>query len=270
MSAGLSLEAPQAIITGGNLASGSSVNYTYKLANPINFADVTNTTGNSNMPGSLSLDQYPDIAGKVAFDPGFGHYEAYGITRFFSDRTLIDGSHSNNTNVGWGIGGATLLPVAPKLLDFQGSILFGQGIGRYGSAGLSDAVVNPSTGKLDPIREVEALLGLILHANDRLDVYGYAGMEQEQRRDVIGTTGGFGNAAFVNSTLLTEGSPTSTLLAQASTAEQATIGAWYSFYKGQYGMMRVGLSDSYTRLHIFNLPNESMNTVMMSLRYYPF
>ena len=52
--------------------------------------DVTGTV-NSNDPGSLSLDQYPDIIGKVAFDPGFGHYEAYGIARFFTDRTYING-----------------------------------------------------------------------------------------------------------------------------------------------------------------------------------
>ena len=34
--------------------------------------------------------------------------------------------------------------------------------------------------------------------------------------------------------------------------------------------MRVGLSDSYSRLHIFDMPNENMNVVMVSFRYYPF
>ena len=57
---------------------------------------------------------------------------------------------------------------------------------------------------------------------------------------------------------------------QANTAEQATVGFWYSFYKGKHGLMRLGLSDSYTRLRIFNLPSENVNIVMMSLRYYPF
>jgi hypothetical protein len=275
VSAGLSLEAPQTIITGGGLTSASTSNYTYQLLNHANFADVTGTTNNSNLPSSLSLDQYPDIVGKAAFDPGFGHYEAYGLARFFDDRTLIAGTRDNNTTFGWGAGAAALLPVVPKFLDFQGSFLAGQGIGRYGSAGLADAVVNPITGKLDPLTEVEALAGLVAHAYDRLDIYGYAGFEQAERKDIYGTTGGFGNPAYAPASLLTEGSTASSApgngsLVQASAVEQATLGFWYSFYKGAYGMMRVGLSDSYTRLRIFNLPSENMNIVMMSLRYFPF
>jgi hypothetical protein len=270
VSVGLSVEAPQTIITGGGLASGSAANYTYKLANPANFADVTGTANGSNMPGTLSLDQYPDIVAKVALDPGFGHYEAYGLGRFFSDRTLVNNAHDNNTTFGWGAGGAVLVPVIAKLLDFQGSVLAGQGIGRYGSAGFSDVVVNPNTGKLDPLTEVLALIGLVAHPNDRLDVYGYAGMEQASRKDVQGTTGGFGNLAYAPLALLTEGSTVSSSLVQASGVQQATIGAWYSFYKGSYGLMRVGVSDSYTKLSIFGLPNENMNVVMVSFRYYPF
>ena len=74
VSAGLSLEAPQTIITGGGLSAASSsstanYNYTYQLLNQHNFVDVTGTTNNSNLPGSLSLDQYPDVVGKAAFDP---------------------------------------------------------------------------------------------------------------------------------------------------------------------------------------------------------
>ncbi len=271
--AGLSVEAPQAIITGGGLPSGSSVNYTYRLYNPANFADVTGTTNNSNEPGSLSLDEYPDIVGKVAVDPGFGHWEAYGLARFFTDRTLVNGSHDNNTAFGWGAGGAVLLPVVPKLLEFQGSFLAGKGIGRYGSAGFSDAVVNPITGKLDPITEVAALVGLVAHPNDRLDLYGYAGMEQASGKAVLnagGFMGGFGNPAYAPQSLIQEGSTASSALVQANTAEQATVGFWYSFYKGKHGLMRVGLSDSYTQLRIFNLPSENINIVMMSIRYYPF
>jgi hypothetical protein len=273
VSVGLSVEAPQAIITGGGLPSGSSANYTFRLFNPANFADVTSTANNSNMPGSLSLDQYPDIVGKVAVDPGFGHWEAYGLGRFFTDRTLVNGSRSNETTFGWGAGGAVLLPVIPKYLDFQGSFLAGKGIGRYGSAGFSDAVVNPITGKLDPITEVAALVGLVAHPNDRLDIYGYAGMEQVAGKGVFNAgafSAGFGNPAYAPQSLIQEGSTASSALVQANTAEQATVGFWYSFYKGKHGLMRLGLSDSYTRLRTFNLPSENINIVMMSLRYYPF
>jgi hypothetical protein len=274
--AGLSLEAPQAIITGGGLLAGNSSgfattsNYTFRLDNPSNFADVTSTTNNSNLPGSLSLDEYPDIAGKVAFDPGFGHYEVYGVGRFFTDRTLVNGVRSNNTTFGWGVGGAVLLPLVPKLLDFQASLLMGKGIGRYGSAQMFDVVVNPITGKLDPLTEVMALLGLVVHPSDRLDVFGYAGMEQAARKSVLGTTGGFGNPAYAPAGLVTEGSTANSSLAQMASVRQAIVGAWYSFYKGSYGLMRVGLTGAYTRFRVFGLPDESLDTVMMSLRYYPF
>jgi hypothetical protein len=274
--AGLSIEAPQAIVTGGGLAAGNGAgfattsNYTFRLSNPANFADVTSTTNNSNLPGSLTLDEYPDIVGKIAFDPGFGHYEVYGVGRFFTDRTVMDGRHNNNTTFGWGAGGAVLLPIVPKMLEFQGSFLAGQGIGRYGSAQFFDAVVNPVSGKLDPISSVMALVGLVAHPNDRLDIFGYAGMEQAARKDVLGTTGGFGNPAYAPAALLTEGSTASSALVQASSVQQATVGAWYSFYKGRYGLMRVGLTDAYTRLRIFGMPNENINTVMMSFRYFPF
>ena len=81
------------------------------------------TTNNSNLPtgggtSSLSLDQYPDIAAKIAVDPGFGHYEGYVLGRAFTDRTLINGNRTNETSFGWGAGAAVLLPVVPKFVEF--------------------------------------------------------------------------------------------------------------------------------------------------------
>jgi len=274
LSVGLSVESPQAsIVSVGVPLSTTTHNYTVTLANPANLAYFTSTTNNSNLPGSLSVDSYPDIVGKVALDPGFGHYEVYGLARFFNDRTLFNGSRSDNTTFGWGVGGAVLLPVIPKLLDLQGSVLVGQGIGRYGSAGFADAVINPITGKPDPIREVEALVGLVAHPTDRLDIYGYAGMEKVSHKDVLALgsfLGGFGNPDYASPLNLVEGNTTSTTNVQASAVEQVTLGAWYSFYKGRYGVMKVGLSDSYSHLSIFGLPghDENLNIVMLSLRYY--
>ncbi len=273
LSAGLSVESPQALVTGGGLPSGAGANYSFRLFNPNNFADVTSTNNNSNMPSSLSLDIYPDLIGKIALDPGFGHWEAYGLGRFFTDRTLVNGSRSNETAFGWGAGGGFLLPVVPKLLEFQGSVLAGKGIGRYGSAQFSDAIVNPITGKLNPITGVEAMVGLVAHPTDRLDIYSYAGMEQVSEKAVLNVgafSAGFGNPAYAPQSLIQEGSTANSTLVQANTAEQVTLGFWYSFYKGKYGLMRLGLSDSYTRLRIFNLPSENMNVFMVSLRYYPF
>ena len=103
-----------------------------------------------------------------------------------------------------------------------------------------------------------------------LDIYAYAGMEQAARKDIQGTNGGFGNAAYAPIGLLAEGNTASGSLVQASGVQQATLGFWYSFYQGSLGRMRVGLSDSYTKLSIFSMPDEKMNVVMVSFRYYPF
>lgn len=270
---GLSVESPQALLTAGNLGSGAAVGYTYALLGAGNYAYTTSAT-NSNLSNAVSLDQYPDIIEKVAVDPGFGHYEVYGLQRFFTDRTLFNMSRSNNTTFGYGIGAAALIPVVPKLIDLQGSFLWGRGIGRYGSAQFNDVVVNPITGNLDPITETEALIGVIGHPTDRLEVWGYAGWEKESHKDIFGTKGGFGNPAYVSIGCEEEGGicPGGTAGAlgfvQANGVLQGTLGAWYDFYKGKYGKMRVGASYSYSKLNIFNLPSEDESIVMLSFRYY--
>ena len=291
VSVGLSVESPQTLYTGGGLpaptAKTPNSQYTYQLLNPnatvaSNFVDVTGTTNNSNNPSTLSLDQYPDIVGKVAFDPCFGHYEVYGLARFFHSRTawgLVPSNHSNNNTTGWGVGGAVLLPVVPKLVELQGSVLAGEGIGRYGAAQFPDVVVNPVSGKLDPIHEIELLLGLVAHPNDRLDVFTYAGMEKTSSRDILGTAktkgfGGFGNPFYATWALVDEGGYPggvwgSGSLVQASRVDQITLGGWYSFYKGNYGTMRIGVSDAYSHLYLYgNIPGEYMNVGMVSFRYY--
>ena len=69
-----------------------------------------------------------------------------------------------------GGGAGAVLPIVPKLLDFQADFLTGNGIGRYGSAGLLDVTVKP-TGVLAPIPEIQALVGLVGHPAPQLDLY---------------------------------------------------------------------------------------------------
>jgi len=285
---GASLESPQAIVTAGGLSTSAptgSSGYSGTLLNPNNaFYDVS-VTNNSNLPtgggtSSLSLDEYPDMAAKIVVEPGFGHWEGYALGRAFTDRTLISGSRSNQTTYGWGAGAGVLLPVVAKYVDFMASFLGGEGIGRYGAAGMYDAVVNPLTGQLDPIREFQTLTGVVLHATPRLDLYTYAGIEKESSRDIYtarGTTGGFGAAAYAPLSLYLEGqSPTlingltASSVAQANSVEQIVFGGWYSFYKGKYGAMSVGIEDAYTRVYVFGLNGETLNTIMACIRYYPF
>ena len=65
-----------------------------------------------NYSNGHSTAMAPDLAAKVAFDPGWGHFEIKGIGRFFRDRipsTEIAIGHSNVT-YGYGVGFAAILP----------------------------------------------------------------------------------------------------------------------------------------------------------------
>ena len=172
---------------------------------------VANVTNNCNAAGLLdpltncSINPTPDIIEKFALDPGWGHYEALGLQRWFADATapavggvaVPGGSWSQRMTFGWGVGGNALLPVWPKFVDLQGSVLYGQGIGRYASGQLADVVVGP-TGNLQPLTTVQFLVGAVAHPFAGNDIYVYYGQEQTQANawTVGATQGGWGNSAF--------------------------------------------------------------------------
>ena len=79
---------------------------------------------------NVTTDQAPDIIVKAAWDPGWGHYEVFGIQRFFTDNTFcstgetgcVVGTTESKTSYGTGVGGSVLLPVIPKYLDLTGEL----------------------------------------------------------------------------------------------------------------------------------------------------
>ena len=173
-------------------ASCGSVPQTALLCRPVsavNAANACNAGGLLNSTTSCSNNKFPDVIEKVALDPGWGHYEVLGIQRWFTDDVASAGSTlpssggcripwlQEKTHFGWGIGGSVLLPVIPKFLDLQGSVLTGQGLGRYGSSQLADVTIGPD-GTLKPLTTTQVLLGFVAHPWAGLDVYGYAGQEQ--------------------------------------------------------------------------------------------
>ena len=102
--------------------------------------------------------------------------------------------------MGWGIGGNVLLPVIPKYLDLQGSVLTGQGIGRYGSSQLPDVQVGP-TGAFKTIQATHFLVGAVAHPWVGNDFYAYYGQEQNAPTPGLAngaTQGGLGNSAYTN------------------------------------------------------------------------
>ena len=257
-SVGLSLESPQASVFSGP-----------------NAPFVPTTFGN---PGGLHLnslatystDIAPDIVTKIAYDPdGWGHYEAYGIGRLFRSRAAFE----NRTVWGGGIGAAAIYPLIPKQLEVQGQVLAGYGIGRYGPGILGADVALKPDGVLAPIPEIQAMVGLVGHPTDALDLYLYAGLEQPGRTafTVGGKPFGYGNALYDNSGCLTEGS--ALCAANTSRLWQVTGGPWYRVYKGDYGTLQIGAQLSYTRRNIFSGIGGSPSTddliFFTSLRYIP-
>jgi hypothetical protein len=201
---GVSIEQPATVFPGSPSAA------TVSPPAPI-VTSINNTcTGASHLNGTTtcSNDIAPDIIEKFAVDPGWGHYEVLGLQRWFTDQvavTTLPNSWSQKVTFGWGVGGNALLPVIPKILDLQGSVLYGQAIGRYTSSQLPDAVIGPN-GALTPVTALSFLVGAVAHPIAGNDIYVYYGQDQTYANSwtVAATQGGWGNPNFVNNGCLNQ------------------------------------------------------------------
>jgi len=159
LAVGVSLENPQTVFSTGGFTS-STVGTANLITLPNGQFVNTNNAGGSGFAPTVNYSDAvaPDLIAKLAWDPGFGHYELYGIARFLHDRVdFVGGGHGATTPAG-GIGGATILPLVPGVLSLQGSVLAGYGIGRYGAGQLPDATIK-ADGSPWAIPEVQALIG---------------------------------------------------------------------------------------------------------------
>jgi hypothetical protein len=258
VSLGISAESPQTLYSG-------------KAPNGI----IYDNTGGSlfNNANKYTFDSMPDLIAKITVDPGFGHYELFGMTRKFRDREIGGAATngSNNTATGSSVGGGLYLPLVPKAVDFQASFLTGKGVGRYGSAQLPDATF-AAGGGITALQGTTALAGLVGHVANTFDLYGYWGMEKVDRRADAATHTGYGDPTVNLSGCYYE---TGTCPAANEKVSQATIGGWWKFYRGAMGNMQLGLQASYTKLAAFSglggqSPNTHLKAGMISFRYYPY
>jgi hypothetical protein len=296
VSLGASVEGPaQQVFTGtGAIANSGTINGLI-----VNFNNPGGSfLGSSGFANTFTTDTVPDIIEKAAFDPGWGHYEVFGLQRFFTSNIFTCsvavagvcptpfsatnlGSASSKTTFGAGVGGSVLLPLIPSYLDFTAQGLYGRGIGRYGAGQLPDVFVGPD-GSLTPIIGFTAMAGLVGHPWAGLDVYAYAGIEQAQGNFFLSNAGaltGLGVPTAVNTGcgITTAASFTSGVSNCAAINRQlsdATVGFWQDLYKGNYGLVRGGLQYEYIRRESFNGVGGSVSTddniFLTSLRYYPF
>jgi hypothetical protein len=277
ISAGLSIESPQAnFYTGCNSVAtpapaGCAAPPSAITTNPGGF--LLNSTAN------YSIDFAPDIIAKVAVEPGFGHYELYGLARGFRDRSPGTASGTNNTTWGGSIGAGLVLPIAlaGQNLQFQASALAGSGNGRYGSAQLPDATLRPD-GTVAAIREWQALAGIVYKPVPALTLYVYGGEEAASRTaytDAAGTAGiGYGSPLYNNSGCYSLTGTAGTCIANTRAVQQISVGEWWKVYQGEIGNFQVGLEYSYLDRKTFSGvggdPSTNISMGFVSFRYYPY
>ncbi len=259
--AGLSVENPE-----NNLAAGTPNPGTGLAVGSPNASNTGDAAGLFNNSTTYSNGIAPDIVGKIAVDPGFGHYELKGVARTFSARDL------GVTHVVWGygVGAAATVPVVPKLIDVQFSGMIGQGIGTYGSGQLADAALTRTGTAITPVGSAHALLGVIAHPTPSTDAYVYGGFEHAEK------AGTYGIGNLNNSGCEIEGS--AACAAPTKNLYQVTGGLWQNLFKGNFGRVAAGAQYSWTQRQAFNTAGGGVstaasvaeNTVMVSFRYYPF
>jgi hypothetical protein len=192
------------------------------------------SSGLYNPTANYSFNPTPDFIGKLAFEPGWGHWEVFGVISDFRDRIYPLGTATkpsaagafNNTAWDGGIG-ANIRGTVAKKVDIGVHFLGGNGIGRYGSSQLVDVIARPD-GVLIPVRNYQALGTLEWHSK-KLDVYANVGGEYEDRVAYINSSGkgvGYGSPLFNNSGCGTETPPaaTTTTVATPPTSTSPTGG----------------------------------------------
>jgi hypothetical protein len=291
----VALENPQATLT----THGNASNY---LLGEAGASNSYNTTAN------YSFNPSPDIIAKVAFDPGFGHYEFFGLLDRFTDRifpcienyasaacgSLTAASPSlayNASKEGGGIGASARWPLFNKHIALGLKGFGGSGIGRYAPGGLSDASIN-ADGTIHLIKNFEGLSTLEWHGK-KFDVYGYGGVEYAARSYDVDTLAGkevgYGAPTFLNTGCYTEAAPGSGGFSPGSLANctadtraliEGTLGFWYRFYSGPRGRFQFGTQYSYVTRQTWSgvgpagtgqpgvTPEGLDGMVFTSLRYY--
>ncbi|HKW63220.1 MAG TPA: hypothetical protein VJN89_11790 [Candidatus Acidoferrum sp.] len=218
---GVSVEGPQATIGGRGFSTATSAT---GATTQNFFIDAPGSAGglfNAFDPTGYTVNKAPDLIFKVAADPGFGHYELFGILSTFRNRvypcavvssqaagvvTNADGSTTtftgnpitcsasttagsagafNDTRTGGGVGASARVPLFNKKLDFGVKGVAGDGIGRYGSAQLADVTFRPD-GTEALIRTAHGLATFEFHATPKLDIFANFGGEYAWRAGYTG------------------------------------------------------------------------------------
>jgi hypothetical protein len=223
---GVAIEGPQTTFGGRGFNSYSNTSATGVVTAFQNFwLNVPGASGgvyNAFDATGYSANKAPDLIFKAALDPGWGHYELFGIVSTFRNRVYpcaVVGTNAfdttppgppatpttincaadptnpkpvpsalgafNDTRTGGGFGASFNVPLFSKKVDFGMKVVGGDGIGRFGAAQLPDATARPD-GTMALIRGEQALARIEFHATPKLDIYLYGGNEYAWRAGYTG------------------------------------------------------------------------------------
>lgn len=261
--------------------------------NPTNF--LIGGPGNGSSGGYNSLANYssnytPDFVAKAAFEPGFGHYEIFGLasvfrTRIYPNATAATPSAAgafNNLTAGGGLGANARWFLAQKHLEIGIHYLGGKGVGRYGASQLPDTTAY-GNGYQHLVRSYQGLLSVAYHA-PKWDLNLYGGGEYAGRQASIfkGKPVGYGSPLFVNTGCGTETLPTlangfgpgplTNCAGNTRALFEGTAMFWYKLYNGSAGRLQLGAQYSYLTRDAWSgiggQPEAIENMVWTSVRYY--
>jgi hypothetical protein len=247
-----SVENPETLNLGGTVPANLLLGGPGNQGGNFNGGGTITFSGNLPTVGAAANYSYnlaPDLIAKVAFEPKFGgHFELYGLARFFQYRnyvgykstytqggtvtvcppgatngvgctvvvtppttTITYTSAYNDQTVGGGIGASGRYPLLNKKLTLGLKGQWGDGVNRYGDSTLADATAN-YLGQLKLLHSYSALGTIEAHATPRLDLYAYWGVDGTFRNYSTSPTGGqfgYGNYNFSNKGCETEPAPVS-------------------------------------------------------------
>jgi hypothetical protein len=248
-----------------------------------------------NSTANYSFNLSPDFVVKAVFEPGWGHWEVFGIERNFRDRIYATGvSPKNDTEIGAGIGGGFRAPLANKKLTVGLKGLWGQGVGRYGDSTIADVTIKPN-GVIAPLHGFSALSTVEINPTPRFNLYMNYGGDYISR-DIRAINDGYGLYSANMSGCHTEPSAPGTTnpgfgggtgFAPSTPAncggnnkdvQEATFGYWYNIYNGSKGRLRQGLQYSWFERDLWSGAGGTTNPgggargndniIETSLRYY--
>jgi hypothetical protein len=259
----VSMENAQATLSTHNNGDNFLVGSAGAAGGLYNAAGAAAANGTASNIANYSFNPSPDIVAKAVFEPGFGHYEIFGIYSRFRDRVYPCGEvtstetcagqaagvasgllATNDSKNGGGFGANARWSFDQKRLDFGLHFLGGTGIGRYGTSGLADASVH-ADGSLDLIKSFQGLGTLEWHGR-KVDVYLNGGAEYAGRAwdydPLSNKYVGYGSPKFSNAGCFTETAPAvgsgffpgslANCTADTRVLIEGTFGIWFKPYDG--------------------------------------